>query len=72
MSLAKTVVKYSTGGTLGSLLVAYGLREFLRATGGGYYCCDPVVFRTYGVALVFAGWAVLVVTGVGFTRDRSG
>lgn len=46
-------------GTAGSLCISYGLREFLRATGGGYYCCSHYVHQSQGILLTFIGWLVL-------------
>ena len=55
-------MKYSAGGTLGSLVLAYGLREFLRASGGGYYCCRHSLYQSQGMVLTFIGWVILLVT----------
>ncbi len=60
---------YAAAGTLGSLLVGYGLRTFLRATGGGYYCCNHAQHQTVGVVVTFLGWVVLLVGAVNlYTR----
>jgi hypothetical protein len=55
---------YAAVGTAGSLLVGYGLRTFLRATGGGYYCRDHAQHRTVGIVLTVLGWVVLLVGGI--------
>jgi hypothetical protein len=43
-----------------SALVAYGLREVLRAVGGGYYCCNHAYFATVGLAIAGLGWLGLL------------
>lgn len=45
---------------LGSALVAYGLREFLRAFGGSYYCCNHAYFATIGLLIAGVGWLGLL------------
>ncbi|QFU84474.1 hypothetical protein GCU68_18265 (plasmid) [Natronorubrum aibiense] len=62
MKTFATIIKYSAGGTLGSLFIAYGLREFLRASGGGYYCCRHSLYQTQGISLTFIGWVIILVT----------
>lgn len=54
---------------LGSGTVAYGLRQFLRAVGGGYYCCNHAVFATVGLLVAAAGWVVLLVAIDGRVLD---
>jgi len=66
------ITKYAAAGTIGSLFIGYGLREFLRATGGGYYCCNHAQYQGLGVILTFFGWAVLLVAAVNLHRDLSG
>ncbi|WP_435064542.1 hypothetical protein [Halobaculum sp. EA56] len=46
--------------TAGTLAVAYGGREVLRALGGGYYCCSHAYYALAGAVLVFLGWVALV------------
>lgn len=46
--------------TTGTLSLAYGGREVLRALGGGYYCCSHGYYATAGVVLVLAGWVALL------------
>ncbi|MFB6353902.1 MAG: hypothetical protein ABEJ92_07420 [Halobacteriales archaeon] len=41
---------------LGSGFVAYGLREFLRAFGGGYYCCNHAYYAAVGLGIAGVGW----------------
>ena len=48
--------------TTGSLALAYGGREFLRAVGGGYYCCSHAYYAAAGVLIALAGWVALCVT----------
>jgi len=60
---------YSAAATTGSLFIGYGLREFLRATGGGYYCCNHAQYQGLGIVLTFIGWAVLIVAAANFYRD---
>jgi len=62
LRILTTVLKYSAGGTLGSLFIAYGLREFLRASGGGYYCCRHSLYQSQGISLTFIGWVIFIVT----------
>ena len=45
---------------LGSAFAAYGLREVLRAWGGGYYCCNHGFYATLGLAITAVGWVFLV------------
>ena len=47
-------------GAVGSAFVAYGLREVLRAWGGGYYCCNQGVYATIGLAVAAVGWVLVV------------
>lgn len=54
---------------LGSGTVAYGLRQFLRAVGGGYCCCNHAVLATVGLLVAAAGWAVLLVAIDGRVLD---
>ncbi len=58
------VLMYSTTGTAGSLFISYGLREFLRATGGGYYCCSHYIHQGQGILFALVGWAILFGTVV--------
>lgn len=44
----------------GSALIAYGLREFLRAFGGSYYCCNHAYFATIGLLIAGVGWLGLL------------
>jgi len=45
---------------LGSAFAAYGLREVLRAWGGGYYCCNHGFYAALGLAITMVGWVFLV------------
>lgn len=47
--------------TLGSGFVAYGLRQFLRAFGGGYYCCHHAYYAAVGLLVAGVGWLCLLV-----------
>ena len=69
VSIVKRVALYAGVGTIGSLLIGYGLREFLRATGGGYYCCNHSQYQSMGIAVTFIGWAILIVAAANFYRD---
>ena len=60
---------YAIAGTIGSLFISYGLREFLRATGGGYYCCNHAQYQGFGIMLTLLGWVVLLVAAVNLHRD---
>jgi hypothetical protein len=62
---------YAAAGTAGTILVGYGLREVLRAT-GGYYCCNLAQHQGTGVLVTFLGWTVLVVAALNFYRDLAG
>ena len=62
-------LRYALPGTVGSLLIGYGLREFLRATGGGYYCCNHVYYQSMGAILTLLGWTVIVAAAIRFS-DR--
>lgn len=57
--------------TAGTLSLAYGGREVLRALGGGYYCCSHGYYAAAGAVLVFAGWIALL-PAVGAVRPPSG
>ena len=46
--------------TIGSAFVAYGLRELLRAWGGGYYCCNQAFYAATGLVIAGVGWVFLV------------
>lgn len=52
----KQLSKYAVAGTVGTLLIGYGLREFIRATGGGYYYCNHMFYQRFGATLTFLGW----------------
>lgn len=43
-----------------SAFVAYGLRQFLRAVGGGYYCCNHAYFAAVGLLIAGVGWLGLL------------
>jgi len=45
---------------LGSAFAAYGLREVLRAWGGGYYCCNHWFYAGLGLVIAAVGWVFLV------------
>lgn len=68
----KRILGYAAAGTIGSLFISYGLREFLRATGGGYYCCNHATYQGLGVLLTFFGWAILLVAAINLYQDLSG
>lgn len=63
---------YAAAGTVGIILVGYGLREVLRATGGGDYCCNLLQHQGTGVPVTFLGWRVLVVAALNVYRDLAG
>lgn len=54
---------------LGSGLVAYGLREFLRAFGGGYYCCNHAYFAAVGLGIAGVGWVGVLLALRGPTTE---
>ncbi|WP_232686544.1 hypothetical protein [Halobacterium zhouii] len=66
------LLQHAAGAAAGSVFVAYGLREFLRATGGGYYCCNHLFYQVFGVVMTVLGWAILLVSVVGPVRRRFG
>lgn len=68
-NVSKRVAGYSVAGTAGSLFIGYGLREFLRAAGGGYYCCNHAQYLGFGIVLIFIGWSILLLAAVNFHRD---
>lgn len=72
IDVGKRIATYAAAGTIGSLLIGYGLREFLRATGGGYYCCNHAQYQGFGITLTFLGWVVLLVAAVNFRQDIAG
>ena len=45
---------------IGSAFAAYGLRQVLRAWGGGYYCCNHGFYAALGLAITAVGWVFLV------------
>lgn len=69
IDVARRIALYSGAGTVGSLFIAYGLREFLRASGGGYYCCNLAQHQGNGIVLTFIGWVFLIIAGANFYRD---
>jgi len=69
LSSTRRIGAYTTAETAGTLLVGYGLREVLRATGGDYYCCNVARHQGTGVLVTFLGWAVLVAAALNFYRD---
>lgn len=72
MDNLKPSLKYAPLGTLGSLCIAYGLRMFLRATGGGYYCCDHGMFQVIGTVIALVGWTALFTAVLGAHRGVCG
>lgn len=52
---SKEIIICAAVGTAGSLFISYGLREFLRATGGSYYCCSHFVYQSQGIIFSFVG-----------------
>jgi hypothetical protein len=60
MEVRNQFTKYVPLATLGSLLVGYGIREFLRATGGGYYCCNHLMYQFKGTIVALIGWWLLL------------
>lgn len=69
VNIGKRIAAYAAAGTVGSLFIGYGLREFLRATGGGYYCCNHAQYQGIGVVLIFLGWVILLVAAITLHRD---
>jgi hypothetical protein len=72
LSSVRRIGAYAAAGTAGTILVGYGLREVLRATGGGYYCCNLAQHQGTGVLVTFLGWTVLLVAALNFYRDLAG
>ena len=68
MDWLRTVAAYASGGTLGTLCLVYGIREFLRATDGYYRGLDRLLAQGEGVVVTFLGWAILLVVVVTFHR----
>lgn len=68
----RKIVTCATAGTAGSLCIGYGLREFLRATGGGYYCCHHWAYQIGGTVLILIGWLILLVGAVSLYRGLAG
>jgi hypothetical protein len=64
------VAVYSVLAAVGTLLVGHGVRESLRATGGGYYCCNHFFYQSVGVLTTSVGWAVLFVALYGVSQLR--
>ena len=60
---------YSVAATVGSLVLVYGLRTFLRAT-GDHYCCNQPLYLGQGILLTFIGWTVLLAVAIGIYRER--
>ena len=56
--------------TIGTICIGYGVREYLRATGGGYYCCNHEMYQLLGILVTAVGWAVLLV-GLAPFLDRT-
>lgn len=69
---SKEIIICAAVGTAGSLFISYGLREFLRATGGGYYCCSHYVHQSQGIILSFIGWLMLFVAMVSLYHSLTG
>ncbi|RQG94604.1 hypothetical protein [Natrarchaeobius chitinivorans] len=69
-NVALLVGKYSVGGTLGTLLVAYGVNEVLFATAHSW--SRQSLYQGSGAVLVFVGWVVLLVTLVNLYGELSG
>ena len=64
--------RYAAAATVGSLFVAYGLREFLRAFGGGYYCCNHLRYGFVGTVTALVGWVFLLLALYGpYYRTKS-
>jgi hypothetical protein len=51
--------KFAVSGSVATLLVAFGAREFLRLT-GGYYCCIAASILLKGALFLLLGWALLL------------
>ena len=64
------LLQHGVGAAVGSVFVAYGLREFLRATGGGYYCCNHLFYQTLGVVMAALGWMILLASLAGPVRRQ--
>ena len=69
MRIAAFVGKYSAAATLGSFLIAYGLTDVLFATGQTWY--RDSAYQGRGIAIVFLGWVVLVLTLVNLYGELS-
>ncbi|APW99541.1 hypothetical protein CHINAEXTREME_17975 [Halobiforma lacisalsi AJ5] len=65
--IAARIGAYSAGATLGSLLVAYGIREVLFATGQSWYRYAAV--QGSGALITFVGWVILLLTFVNLYGD---
>ncbi len=64
----RKIATCAAAGTGGSLCISYGLREFLRATDGGYYCCHHWMYQIEGVAFTSIGWLILLIGTVPLYR----
>lgn len=56
------VLKCAAVSTLGSLLIAYGLKDVLWTAGGELY-------HVQGIGLIFMGWLILLISFVGLYRE---
>jgi hypothetical protein len=64
------LLQHAVGAAVGSAFLAYGLREFLRAAGGGYYCCNHLFYQMFGVLVAALGWMILLASLAGPIRRR--
>ncbi|TYT60255.1 hypothetical protein FYC77_19910 [Natrialba swarupiae] len=65
--VAVLIGKYSAGATLGSLTIAYGLTEFLSATGYSWY--RFAAYQGNGIVITFIGWMILLTTLINLYRE---
>ncbi len=64
---AVLVGKYSAGTTLGSLVIVYGMNEFLSTTGYSWY--RFAAYQGSGIVITFIGWVVLLTTVVSLYEE---
>lgn len=66
-NVAVRIGTYAAATTVGSLLVAHGIREVLFATGNSWYRHAAV--QGSGAVIAFAGWVVLLLAFVNLYGD---
>ncbi|EMA38227.1 hypothetical protein [Halobiforma nitratireducens] len=59
-NVAVLVGKYAAGATLGTIVVAYGLQEFLSATGHSWF--RHAAYQGSAILFTFVGWVILLLT----------